>query len=191
LKSSDLERSDDRLPRHRDCFPRLRTHTVLANRAIHYQRSDIRMNRVALCLAALVVAFAIAGCDEKLSDITGPTPTLEPTFTSIQRNVFNASDLSSRLACVPCHNDQGRTPAGGLVLLEGRAYQNLVGTASTGKPGATRVIPGDPDNSYIVKKLEGASDINGERMPRGVGPFLSEGQMLVIRRWIQQGAQNN
>ena len=77
------------------------------------------------------------------------------------------------------------------MLLDGRAYDALVGRPSTGKPGATRVIPGDPDNSYIVKKLEGASDIAGVRMPRGNGPFLTSGQMLVIRRWIQQGAQNN
>ena len=77
------------------------------------------------------------------------------------------------------------------MLLEGRAYDSLVGRASTGKPGAVRVIPGDPDNSYLVRKLERASDIIGERMPRGTGPFLSQGQMLVIRRWIQEGAPNN
>ena len=101
------------------------------------------------------------------------------------------SDSSGRLACIQCHTDQGRTPTGNLVLLEGRSYQNIVGRPSTGKPGETIVIPGDPDNSYIVKKLEGASDIAGVRMPRGNGPFLTPGQMVVIRRWIEQGAQNN
>jgi hypothetical protein len=39
--------------------------------------------------------------------------------------------------------------------------------------------------------VEGAPDFAGVRMPRGNGPFLTPGQMLVIRRWIQQGAQNN
>ena len=34
-------------------------------------------------------------------------------------------------------------------------------------------------------------DINGLRMPRNTGPFLTEGQMLVIRRWISEGAANN
>ena len=77
------------------------------------------------------------------------------------------------------------------MLLEGRSYQQLVGRASTGKPGATRVIPDDADNSYIVQKLEGSPDIVGERMPRGNGPFLTEGQMLVIRQWIKDGAPNN
>ena len=149
------------------------------------------MKRILLCTAFAVMVISNAGCDEKLSSITGPTPDLEPTFSSIQRNIFNVSDSSGRLACVQCHTDQGTIPAAGMVLLEGRAYNSLVGRPSSGKPGATRVIPGEPDNSYLVHKLEGKSDIVGQRMPRGNGPFLTEGQMLVIRRWIANGAPNN
>lgn len=137
------------------------------------------------------LAIASAGCDEKLSSITGPTPNLSTNFSSIQQTIFSASDSSGRLSCVGCHTDQGRTPAANLVLTEGRAYQQLVGRASVAKAGATLVIPGDPDNSYLVKKLEGASDIVGLRMPRNNGPFLTEGQMRVIRRWISEGAANN
>ena len=144
-----------------------------------------------LLTGLLVLALANAACDEKLSSITGPTPNLSPTFTSIQQTLFNVTDPSGRLACVQCHSDQGRPTVSNLVLLEGRSYQQLIGRASTGKPGATLVIPGDPDNSYLVKKLEGASDIVGLRMPRNTGPFLSEGQMRVIRRWIADGAPNN
>jgi hypothetical protein len=143
-----------------------------------------------LILAGFFIVAA-AGCDEKLSTVTGPTPQLEPTFHSIQRDIFNARDLAGRQACTDCHSDQGRNPSGGLNLLEGRSYEALVGRASSAKPGATRVVPGDPDNSYIVKKLEGAADIVGVRMPRGNGPFLTEGQVFVIRRWIQLGAPNN
>jgi hypothetical protein len=148
------------------------------------------MKCAALYVAIVVVALTGIGCDERLSGITGPTPNLEPTLTSIQRDIFGATDSSGRLACTGCHSDQGRNPSGGMVLLQGRAFQNLVGVASSGKPGATRVIPGDPDNSYLIKKLEGAPDINGTRMPRG-NVLLEPGQILVIRRWIQQGAQNN
>ena len=150
------------------------------------------MNRAGLCLMLLVVCGLVqAACDEKLSSVTGPTPSLEPTFSSIQHDIFNARDLAGRQACIECHTDVGRAPSGGLVLLEGRSYDSLVNRVSSGKPGATRVIPNDPDNSYIVKKLEGAPDIAGVRMPRGSGPFLTDGQMLVIRRWIQLGAPNN
>lgn len=148
------------------------------------------MIRAIAAAACVALALASTGCDESLSSITGPTPDLAPNLGSIQRTIFNVTDSSGRLACVQCHTDQGRTPAGGLTLLEGRAYSQLVGRASVGKPGATLVIPGDPDNSWLVKKLEGTADV-GQRMPRGNGPFLTEGQMLVIRHWIREGAQNN
>jgi hypothetical protein len=71
------------------------------------------------------------------------------------------------------------------------AYAQLVNVASSAKSGAVRVIPGDPDNSYLIHKIEGAPDIVGQRMPRTSGPFLTPGQILIIRTWIRQGAQNN
>jgi hypothetical protein len=148
------------------------------------------MKRIFTSVAWAALVLLNSGCDEKLSSITGPTPDLAPNLGAIQRTIFNVTDSTGRLACVQCHTDQGRTPAGGLVLLEGRSFQQLVGRASVGKPGATLVIPGDPDNSWIVKKLEGTADV-GQRMPRGNGPFLTEGQMLVIRHWIREGAANN
>ena len=43
----------------------------------------------------------------------------------------------------------------------------------------------------VGEEVSSASDIVGERMPRGNGPFLTEGQMLVIRQWIKDGAPNN
>jgi hypothetical protein len=149
------------------------------------------MKRLFLSTVVMVVGLACTGCDESLSSITGPTPNLEPTLSSIQTNIFNLTDSSGRLACIQCHTDAGRTPSGNLVLLEGRSYQQLVGRGSTGKPGATLVIPGDAENSYIIHKLEGRADIVGQRMPRGNGPFLTEGQTLVIRQWIKDGAPNN
>ncbi len=144
----------------------------------------------ALGLSLGLLAFAI-GCDEKLSDIAGPSPGLLPTYSSISANIFTSTDSSGRAACTQCHTNQGRTPAANLNLLPDFGYAQLVGAASIQKPGAVRVIPGDADNSYMVHKLEGRSDIVGQRMPRTAGPFLTEGQMLIIRRWINQGAQNN
>jgi hypothetical protein len=140
---------------------------------------------------AAALALCGAACDESLSDVAGPTPDLEPTFTSIQREIFNVTDSSGRLACIQCHSDNGRVPAGNLVLLEGRSYGQLVGRASSFKAGATLVVPDDPDNSYVIHKLEGRSDIVGARMPRTNGPFLTDGQISIIRRWIELGARND
>ena len=142
-------------------------------------------------LLALLLPLA-AGCDEKLSDIAGPSPNLQPTFSSIQREIFETTDASGRAACTQCHSDAGgRTPSGGMNLRHDLAYATLVGIASRGKPGAVRVIAGDPDHSYVVQKLEGVPGIVGERMPRTGGPYLTEGQISIIKRWIETGARND
>jgi hypothetical protein len=148
----------------------------------------VRSLRVLLAAAVLMAA----ACDEKLSDVTGPTPNLEPTFSSIAQNIFQTADSSSRVACTQCHTTSGgRTPPMGLSLDPAVAYANLVAVASREKPELLRVAPGNPDASYLVHKLEGRADIVGQRMPRTAGPFLTDGQMLVIRRWIALGAPNN
>ena len=138
----------------------------------------------------LVLGAASAGCDEKLSDLTGPTPDLQPTLSSIQREIFDTTDSRGRQACTNCHTSVGRNPSGLMDLRAGAAYNSLVGVASPAKPGAIRVIPGDPENSYIIHKLEGRQDIVGTPMPRG-NALLTEGQILVIKRWIELGAPNN
>ena len=148
---------------------------------------------IRLRCVALVVSLALTSiaCDEQLRDVAGPTPNLQPTLSSIQREIFNTQDSSGRLSCVQCHTNVGRTPSGGVSLLEGQSFQALVGVSSRAKPGAILVIPGDPDNSYLIQKLEGAPGLVGVRMPRGAGPFLTSGQMSIIRRWIQLGAKND
>ena len=146
------------------------------------------MTRV-LAIAAL--ALAAMGCDEQLRDVAGPTPNLEVTFASIQRDIFSAPDSTGRAACTGCHNAQGARFAANLNLADATAYAQLVNVPSTNKAGAIRVIPGDPDNSYLIHKLEGGPNIVGQRMPRTGGPFLTSGQILIIRRWIQEGAANN
>jgi hypothetical protein len=137
----------------------------------------------------LFAAMLMVSCDEKLSDITGPTPNLEPTFSSIQQNIFEASDSSGRLACMQCHNQVGSLFTG-LNLTHAVAYTNLVNVAVRQRAGATRVIPGDPENSYLIHKLEGQG-ITGARMPLNSPSYLTSGQILVIKRWIELGAKND
>jgi hypothetical protein len=146
----------------------------------------------AVLLRVLLVAVAVTGlaCDETLSDITGPTPSLEPTFSNIRENIFESTDTAGRTACVACHTSAGRPPAGGLDLSRD-PYAALVNSPSRQKEGAVQVIPGDPAASYLIQKLEGTAGIIGLRMPRGGPPYLTEGQVLVIERWIQLGARND
>jgi hypothetical protein len=150
----------------------------------------MRVRLLGLGLAAAVFA-GTAACDEDISTLAGPTPNLKPTFSSIQTEIFNTTDSSGRLACITCHNPAGRPFTAGLDLASAGAYARLVGVASVERPSLQRVAPGDPENSYLVHKLEGQPGIVGVRMPRGTGPFLSDGQMRIIRRWIELGANND
>jgi hypothetical protein len=148
------------------------------------------MKRIGHGLAAVMFIVMTAGCDESIQDFAGPSPDLEPTFTSIQQNIFNATDSAGRPACTSCHNAQLAIINGGLDLSPATSYAALVNRPSRDKPGAIRVIPGDPNGSYLIQKLEGAPGIAGVRMPQN-GPYLTSGQIAIIRRWIELGAANN
>lgn len=135
-------------------------------------------------LALALATFAATGCgdDTPTTPTNTPTPTTA-TFTSIQTTILTPQ-------CESCHTDVGRTAAGGLNLKPGAAFPNLVSQASSAKAGAVRVIPGNASGSYLVQKLEGASDIVGLRMPRATA-FLTDAQVALIRQWINEGARNN
>jgi hypothetical protein len=147
--------------------------------------------RIPLLALATTGLMAAAACDEKLATVAGPTPNLEPSFTSVQREIFQTTDSAGRVLCVGCHTDVGRNPSAGLNLRTEVAHANLVNVGSRNNPGKILVIPGDPENSYLIHKLEGRPGIVGQRMPRTAGPFLTEGQILIIRRWIALGARND
>ena len=140
-------------------------------------------------LSLVLLVIGSVGCDESLRDVAGPTPDLQPTFSSIQQNIFNAPDSTGRPGCISCHNANGARFTANLSLVEGVSYQSLVGVPSSAKAGAIRVVAGNPDASYLLNKVLGI-DIVGDRMPR-LGPYLTAGQISIIRRWIELGAKND
>jgi hypothetical protein len=58
--------------------------------------------------------------------------------------------------------------------------------ASTQDASLIRVIPGNPDGSLLVQKLEGTQTV-GIRMP-AFSPPLPQATIDVIRQWIRNGA---
>ncbi|HJR70025.1 MAG TPA: Ig-like domain-containing protein, partial [Gammaproteobacteria bacterium] len=103
---------------------------------------------------------------------------LAPNFDSIQANVFEP-------LCEFCH--AGANAPAGLRLDAANSYAMLVGIASVEQPSLQRVAAGDPNNSYLIQKLEGTAAV-GERMPAGL-PALPQADINVIRQWIADGAQ--
>jgi hypothetical protein len=147
--------------------------------------------RVETLLLVLTAVAVMTACDEGLSELAGPTPDLEPTFSSIQRDVFQAADASGRVACASCHRTAALNFVGRLDLSTAAAYDQLVNVPSANKPGAIRVIPFDPENSYLIHKVEGRPGIFGNRMPNNGPPYLTSGQLLILKRWIEIGAPRN
>ncbi len=138
------------------------------------------------CLAALLALTSCGGGSGEGLDSNGrPLPpggssgdaTLTPDLASIQSHVFTP-------ICTACH--AGGSAPQGLHLDEANAYTMLVGVPSNEVPSVLRVKPGDPDNSYIIQKLEGHAAV-GARMPFG-GPYLDDATIAVIRQWITNGA---
>ena len=149
------------------------------------------MRRSRQLLLATILVLSAAACDEKLSEIAGPTPDLEPTFASIQKDIFETTDAAGRTSCVTCHTNVGRNPSGGLNLLHDLAYDQLVNANSTQVPSLKRVSPGSVDASYLVHKIEGRPGITGRRMPFNGPPYMTDGQILILKRWIELGAPRN
>ena len=71
------------------------------------------------------------------------------------------------------------------------AYEQIVSVAGRGKAGTFRIIPGDPENSYLIQKLLGSAGISGRRMPNNGPPYLTDGQILIIQRLVAIGAPRN
>src|ERR1700683_4848970 len=107
----------------------------------------------------------------------GPTIPLSADFDAIQANVFTP-------ICSVCH--VGATAPQGLMLDAAHSYNLLVGVPSTEVPSILRVAPGDPDNSYIIQKLEGHAAVGGQ-MPLGETP-LPATTIAFIAQWITDGA---
>ena len=74
-------------------------------------------------------------------------------------------------------------------LEAGQTFSNTVDVPSAQNASLDRIEPGDPDNSYLVQKIEGTASAGG-RMPLGQ-PALSNEQIQAIRDWILDGAQDN
>lgn len=87
--------------------------------------------------------------------------------------------------CSGCHG-----ASGGLNLSAANAYNNLVGVDAAGCSGEVRVIAGNAENSYLIKKIEGRQGAGcGGTMHPSVS--ISATNIAIIRQWIDDGALNN
>jgi len=101
------------------------------------------------------------------------------------------SIFTRKCAMGGCHGTSN--PALGMVLAEDVSWSHLVCVPSAAAPSLRRVVPSQPERSYLVNKLDGTHlDVGGmgRRMPLGQEP-LSVLEMDLITGWIRAGARNN
>jgi mono/diheme cytochrome c family protein len=110
-------------------------------------------------------------------------PSEEPvdgvTLAELQADIFGP-------ICAQCHVGSG-APQGLRLDSEDNSYDFLVDQPAGEDPSLLRVDPGNPDDSYLVHKIEGRSSIAGSRMPLGQDP-LADADIQRIRDWIANGA---
>lgn len=102
------------------------------------------------------------------------------TLAEIQAEVFTPT-------CSVCHTGGGAVLPFSMDLSSAQAsFASLVNVESEQASALLRVDPGNPDDSYLIHKLEGTQAV-GDRMPQG-GPFLDDATIQGIRDWIEAGA---
>ena len=104
-------------------------------------------------------------------------PPTDITLAQISEQIFSKS-------CANCHG--GGAPAANLSLEAESVAAEIIGVASTQLADLKRVDPGNPEGSYLLKKLRGDSDIVKGQMP--LGGVLPDEQIEMIREWIAGGA---
>lgn len=93
--------------------------------------------------------------------------------------------FSSR--CANCHVDSAGNPQADLDLDPEVSWFYLVGESSSLYPGVTRVVAGDPANSFLFQKVNCDMPDHGLRMPRERTPIPVADQ-AKIHDWILAGA---
>jgi hypothetical protein len=134
--------------------------------------------RPLLRVAGLTAIAALLGC----TDLGNPfVPAERVGEDPVPSHAADIQPIWNR-ACTNCHGFNGG------MTLEGDAYDRIVNVRSLQNPALDRIEPGDPDASYLFRKLQGCSGARciGDRMPQG--GVLPDGDLQRIRAWIQGGA---
>lgn len=138
---------------------------------------------VAFCVSALLSGCSGGGGDDTPAATTTtptPAPTTQTLFQQVQTQVLTPN-------CTGCH--VGANAPVGLRLDAANSFAMLVNVASVQVPTLLRVKPGDPDNSYLVQKIDGRATVGG-RMPLGRAA-LPQASIDLVRSWIAAGATAN
>lgn len=131
----------------------------------------------------VLVALACMG-----TACSGPTTSTEMVFDAAAQGPATFEQVQTTIFDVSCASSSCHAKSAWPNLSAGQAYDNIVGVESSRR--IALVEPGDPDNSYLYRKLLADADIDGARMPPN-GPYLTPAALETVRAWIEKGAPND
>ncbi|MEE2902795.1 MAG: hypothetical protein VYC39_10715 [Myxococcota bacterium] len=118
--------------------------------------------------------------------VEGQADLPEPVLEQIQTVIFEPACATSG-----CH-DSGCTDCGNLDMSSAQlSFENMVekpvanGIAKMN--GWVNVKPGDPDRSFLIRKLRGPGVGEGDAMPSN-SETLNEAYIKILEEWITNGA---
>lgn len=135
----------------------------------------------------------MAACDGKDTDPKVADDTEDSEETEVEGTSFGADVqpiLGLNCALSGCHS--GPELQTGFDLTAGQAYDQMVDQPSFQVPSMDLIEPNNPDNSYVIRKMEGSFEQvggTGDLMPPGFG--LSQTDISVVKAWILEGALEN
>jgi mono/diheme cytochrome c family protein len=151
-----------------------------------------RLRAVLLVGVALVVACSSASSGE---DGVAPAPSESAAPAGSSDFARRGFAVAFAQGCKSCH--AGDSPVGRVSFANQSGDDmraTFLATSATQLPSMKLVTPGDPDHSYVARKLRGDTasltcvDGCGERMPLGNYPF-AEGDRMDFEQWIKDGAK--
>jgi hypothetical protein len=112
------------------------------------------------------------------------------TLTSISATLFESTCLFSS-----CHGGDGAT-AGGLDLRPEGLHARLMGHVVAGNTDLPLVAPGDPDGSWLYRRIADCAPVDRDGNPVQHMPFnaptLSRAELVTkVRAWIAAGAADD
>ena len=122
----------------------------------------------------LILMFSCLNCKKE------PAKKLEPAFSSISEKIF-----VKKCSLYTCHSSAFYDKSGNLDLSGKNTYINLINIPSSTFPEIIRILPGKPDESLLMQRLEGKIIISVP-LERNC---VTKKEIETIRKWIENGAK--
>jgi hypothetical protein len=137
------------------------------------------MNNFTIRILSVLIPFLFCSCADQIVSECDNQDGLRATLSSIQQSVFTPA-----CALSGCHG--GSSPQENLDLSAGNSRNGLVNITSTEDGVMKRVEPGNSEQSWLMKKLNG----DGTSVMPTTGK-LSQATIDTIAAWINAGALDN